>query len=328
MQRTIGKADGNAAVKPSAKAAAGKAAAGKAKAPVKVKLTKRVVDKVAALNADGRLSQELRLGAVGVRLAELSEADALEVLDAVLDDPSGRDDPITFVRIGCKALQDEKKIATEREAQAIEAGHMDDNIGCAMDRNSNDPFNDSHFDMGGDALNEPDELEEAQVLVKDFRVSVPEEVEARAADLRKHGKLKVQLESDAKCSAVLSILGELPALEVLNEAAEACGDKSVGEQVDFITDMAGSVVESMRGTIFATRLSRRVRYMNACLGFAAPLHMGRVVEALGVIGEDAALLVLKRLVRHVADDTLREDPTEWVVEHARMVRFGDVNANP
>lgn len=84
----------------------------------------------------------------------------------------------------------------------------------------------------------------------------------------------------------------------------------------------GALIESMRGTFFATRLSRRIRWMNGNLNFANPLDIGRAAAALAGLGETAALLVLKRLAREVCEGAKVEKPTDWVADVARRVKSG------
>lgn len=294
-------------------------AAPKAKAAVKVKLTKPVVDRVKWLNDCGVLEQELRLGAVATRLAELSQADALDVLQAVLDDPSGREDPITWVREAAKALADASKEEQLDSGDGPAAGDVsgqpqpsEDALGGLLSGGIDDD----------DDREVRDELAVAEDAAKalDARPVLPEEVYWHAEEMRKKGVLRVQLEP-AKMGALLAILGPLPAIEVLNDLE---GSKTKGNEAQskFLVDTIGKVMESMRGTQFAVRLSRRIRWMNENLGLPSPLHIGQAALALAGLGEAAALLVLKKIVRIISTGEELEKPTEWIVETARKVALG------
>jgi len=300
-----------AAPPPKAKLAAKAKVAPKAAAPkapaVKVKLTKPVVDMIKWMNEHGEMGKELRLGAVAVLLAALSPDDALDVLEACLDFPSGRKDPIPFVKEAAKEL------ALQAEANK--------SVLVAQEHNADE-------DTLCERLNEDNIVdwtvqgEESKMVVGRCPPLSPGVLE-HVDRLTHVGALPKTVESD-KLGAFLAFLSEGPAIDILSDFE----DGPAIDPKEFIVRAAAPILTADRGSDFARRVSQRMRWMNFNLGFLSPLEVSQAAYELAWIGERAALQVLKRMVKGATVGHLFADPTEWICKESRILSGEEKRAEP
>jgi len=308
IRKTVDKAAAKTVAKLTAKSKA-KPAAPKAP-PVKVKLQKPVVDMIKWMNESGDLGAELRLGAVAIPLSAICTDDALEILQAALEFPSSRRDPTGFVKEAAK------EIAAQAETQRHEHQQEDAAVSFEQLRESVhvDPM--ETWTSGG----------KEKALVKASCPMLPDEVSNQVFELCSKGLLPESTDSD-KLGAFLAFLGEGPSLELLTEVSQKPADDAT-DPAAYITKAANPLLVAERGSPFAVRLSKRLRWMQANLGFLEPLRLSEAAFELAWLGEPAALQVVKRMVKGASEGHLFAEPTEWLKMAARRLSGEEKEEEP
>jgi len=281
------------------------------KAPaVKVKLQKPVVDMIKWMNESGDLATELRLGAVAIPLSAISTNDCMEILQAALEFPSSRRDPIGFVKEAAKAVAaqaETQRYEQQQEDAAMSFEHLRESVHV-------DPM--ETWNTGG----------KEKTLVKASCPMLPDEVSNQVFELCSKGLLPMETDSD-KLGAFLHFLGEGPSLELLVELSQKPADDAT-EPAAYITKAANSILVAERGSPFAMRLSKRLRWMQANLGFLEPLRLSEAAFELSWLGEPAALQVVKRMAKGASEGHLFAEPTEWLKTAARRLTGEEKEEEP
>jgi len=301
VQKTLNKAKAKGAATPSAKLVAKAKTPAKPPPPpkVKVKLAKPVIDMIKWMNDSGELGTELRLGAVAVQLAAISQDDALEVLEACFDFPSGRKEPIGFVKEAAKELAAQAEAAKAVQAQCVEMAQEE-----TMRQDLNEASVENWAEMGPE-----------KALVVGKCPEFPEQLEDKVIELCGRGLLQNDTFSD-RLGSFLAFLGEQPALDVLSDLSNAMVDTNTKQ---FILSAANPILVAERGSAFAMRISQRIRWMNCKLGFGSPLDLSAAAYELAWLGEPAALQVLKRMTMAAATGHVFADPTDWICGESRAL---------
>eukprot|EP00931_Biecheleriopsis_adriatica_P074283 TRINITY_DN48379_c0_g1_i1.p1 TRINITY_DN48379_c0_g1~~TRINITY_DN48379_c0_g1_i1.p1 ORF type:complete len:513 (-),score=154.78 TRINITY_DN48379_c0_g1_i1:65-1528(-) len=275
----------------------------------KVKISKRIADKVRELNSSGVLKLELRLGKVATQLATLSEETALDVLNNILEVEAAAADPNTFVIESAKAIQQQEEELASMEAGGEEEPEDDALAPAAWGEEGE--YGEGEVGEEGQAGEGTFESECAAAAallpsVKDFALS-----------LNTSGKLISPLDMD-KCSGPLSLLGEAVALQFLRDVDENAD--MIDKPTHLVCDACKKIFESGMGTVDAKaaaafgQLMRKIRWINGNVQLAFPLHMGNILEILRPLDHQAASAVLKELVENAEEI---EGPQSWLRQKVR-----------
>mmetsp|Transcript_13816 Transcript_13816/g.35806 ORF Transcript_13816/g.35806 Transcript_13816/m.35806 type:complete len:573 (+) Transcript_13816:3-1721(+) len=342
-------AAGDAAAQGGATGGAAAEAAAVPEAPKKVKLKKKVVDRIKALNAEGGgLLAPLRLGTIAGPLAEMEESVALSLLEQLEEDAESIADPTAWIVGAAKGeslaaeMQDEEWKEWE-QWEADKAGELADLLSAPVLERVR-------------SINRQIILETPLVLVAiagplalledDVAIAILDEVEAKAAEIeeptrwvirlcrRKAGKVmgrvdelnktkvgNVFLLSRLVASEVRGPLMAIPesaALRLLSELEKRCHD--IEDPTKFIKEGAEKELSGNRVAL----LMKKIRESGSlCSPMMDP---GKVLDALLELSEPMAvglLYDLKKRAKHI------NKPTGWMLaEIQRRTNVGAASAAP
>eukprot|EP00929_Paragymnodinium_shiwhaense_P002898 TRINITY_DN10320_c0_g3_i1.p1 TRINITY_DN10320_c0_g3~~TRINITY_DN10320_c0_g3_i1.p1 ORF type:complete len:503 (-),score=192.07 TRINITY_DN10320_c0_g3_i1:72-1580(-) len=308
--------------------AASKEASDQAAAPKKVKLKKSIAERIKAINVEANLPAPLKLARVADPLASLSEEQALELLDTLLEAREEDEDPTVWV---CRAVKERhewnsyeaeewNKWEDEQEKGASQRFSLDASVRDRVrELNRSDKLQEPlrmTWVAGPLSLLRPKDalhilgildragkdIERPSSFVKSLSLRRTTEVMARVDELNKGGAGRMDLIEPldpAKVREPLLTLPDKVAMQMLQELEEKAMD------IENPTSWVLEVVAKHATNWATTPIAKAIKELNDGGKLAAPIKVQEAMEALAEIQDDKVALeilgVLKRRAAHLRD---------------------------